>query len=171
VSLSWSSTDEAPSLYYNITMNGAAVSSLNQNTSGTFGPLQPSTTYTFTVGARDPSGNLSPISDPLVVTTDPQEEADTTPPTQPGNLTDNGMSFPDGEIWLFWQQSTDNVDPQSVIRYDVYLNGGLDHSLVGGDRTILYGVPNSLNTYTVIAVDSSGNQSTPASITTCAGSC
>jgi hypothetical protein len=28
------------------------------------------------------------------------------------------MSFQDGETWLFWQQSTDDVDPQSFIRYD-----------------------------------------------------
>jgi len=171
ISLSWSSIDESPSLYFGVTQNGTSVLSLSRNTSGTFGPLQPSTNYTFQVSVRDPSGNVGPSSDPVTVTTDPLDEADTTPPTMPGNLTDNGMSFPDGETWLFWQQSTDNVDPQSVIRYDVYLNGTLDHSLVGGGQTILYGLPDSLNTYTVIAVDSSGNESQPTSITTCAGAC
>jgi chitinase len=152
-------------------MNGSTVLSGSRDTSGTFGPLQPNTDYTFVVQARDFGGNASPLSDPVTVTTTQPNGSDTTPPTAPGNLTDNGMSFPDGETWLFWQKSTDNVDPQSVIRYDVYLNGVLDHSLLGGDRTILYGNPNSLNTYTVIAVDSAGNQSAPASITTCAGSC
>jgi chitodextrinase len=171
VSLAWSSVDDSPSLWFSVAMNGSTVLSGSRNTSGTFGPLQPNMAYSFTVIAQDFGGNRSPVSDTLTVTTDPVDGSDTTPPTQPGNLTDNGMSFPDGETWLFWQQSTDNVDPQSVIRYDVYLNGALDHSLLGADRTILYGVPNALNTYTVIAVDSAGNQSMPASITTCAGSC
>jgi hypothetical protein len=79
------------------------------------------------------------------------------------------MSFEDGETWLFWDQSTDNVDPQSVIRYDVYVNGVFDHSLLGFDRTVVYGNPGVSNTYQVIAVDSSGNQSAPATLTTCAG--
>jgi len=109
------------------------------------------------------------MSDTVSVTTDASDTADTTPPTTPGNLTDNGMSFQDGETWLFWQQSTDNIDPQSVIRYDVYVNGTLDHTLMGADRTILYGNPGVFNTYQVIAVDSAGNQSAPATLTTCAG--
>ena len=83
--------------------------------------------------------------------------------------TDNGMSFQDGETWLFWQQSTDNVDPQSVIRYDVHVNGVFDHSLLGYSQTVVYGNPGVFNTYQVIAVDSAGNQSAPATLTTCAG--
>jgi hypothetical protein len=75
----------------------------------------------------------------------------------------------DAEPWLFWEQSTDNVDPQSVIRCDVYVNGVLDHSLMGFGRTIVYGNPGVFNTYQVIAVDSAGNQSAPATLTTCAG--
>lgn len=113
--------------------------------------------------------HVSPVSDPLTVTTEASDTTDTTPPTMPGNLTDNGMSFQDGETWLFWEQSTDNVDPQSVIRYDIYANGVLDHSLIGRGNTILYGNPGVFNTYQVIAVDSAGNQSDPATLTTCAG--
>ena len=171
VSLAWSSVEDGPSVRFTVFKNGEAVLSGSKDTSGTFGLLQPETSYTFTVRAFDFGGNASPLSDPVAVTTESVDGTDTTPPTTPGNLTDNGMSFPDGETWLFWQQSTDNVDPQSVIRYDVYLNGVLDHSLFGADRTILYGNPGAANTYEVIAVDSAGNQSAPASITTCAGSC
>ncbi len=171
ISLAWSSVDDGPNVWFSVAMNGSTVLSGTRNTSGTFGPLQPSTTYSFVVRAQDFGGNLSPLSDTLTVTTEAADQTDTTPPTTPGNLTDNGMSFPDGETWLFWQQSTDNVDPQTVIRYDVYANGVLDHSLIGAGSTILYGNPNSSNTYMVIAVDSAGNQSAPASITTCAGSC
>jgi hypothetical protein len=82
----------------------------------------------------------------------------------PGNLRDNGMAFQDGKTRLFWDQSTDNLDPQSVIRYDVCANGVLDHSLVGGGLTILYGNPGVPNTYLVIAVDTAGNQSVPATL-------
>jgi chitodextrinase len=167
--LAWSSVDDGPHVWFTVFMNGTAILQGTQDTAATFGPLEPETAYTFTVQARDFGGNTSPLSDAVSVTTEPRDSTDTTPPTTPGNLTDNGMSFPDGETWLFWEQSTDNVDPQPVIRYDVYVNGALDHSLLGADRTILYGNPGVLNTYQVIAVDSAGNQSAPASLTTCAG--
>jgi chitodextrinase len=169
VSLAWSSTDDAPSLFYSVTMNGSTLFAGSRDTSANFGPLQPQTAYTFTIQARDSGGNVSPVSDPVTVTTEARDTSDTTPPTTPGDLTDNGMSFQDGETWLFWQQSTDNVDPQQFIRYDVYINGVLDGSQMGGDRTIVYGNPGVFNTYQVIAVDSAGNQSSPATLTTCAG--
>jgi chitodextrinase len=171
VSLAWSSTEDGPNVWFTVYQNGTAVLYGTRDTSAIIGPLQPETAYTFTVIAQDFGGNASPLSDPVSVTTEAMDQGDTSPPTTPGNLTDNGMSFPDGETWLFWQASTDNVDPQSIIRYDVYLNGVFNHSLLGTTRTILYGNPDALNTYQVIAVDSAGNQSAPASITTCAGSC
>jgi hypothetical protein len=105
----------------------------------------------------------------LLGTTPALAAYDQTPPTTPAHLTDAGMSFEDGETWLFWGQSTDNLDAQSTIRYDIYVNGAFDHSRVGVGRTILYGNPGVFNTYQVIAVDSAGNQSAPASLTTCAG--
>jgi hypothetical protein len=140
-----------------------------KNTSATFGPLTPQTSYTFTVQARDFAGNLSTLSGPITVTTEASNTNDTIPPTTPGNLTDNSMSFEDGETWLFWQPSTDNMDPSSVIRYDVYVNGIFDHSQQGATNTVVYGNPGVWNTYQVIAVDSAGNQSAPATRTTCAG--
>jgi len=75
------------------------------------------------------------------------------------------MSFPDGETWLFWGQSTDDLTPQPLIEYDIYLNGVLDHVVVGTGATILYGTPGALNTFQVIAVDEAGNQSVPATWT------
>lgn len=170
VSLAWSSVEDGPNVWFTVFMNVNAVRQGVRDTSGTFGPLQPETTYTFSVQARDFGGNVSPMSDPIAVTTEARSTSDTTPPTTPANFTDNGMSFQDGETWLFWQQSTDNVDPQSVIRYDVYVNGVLDHSLLGFDRTVVYGNPGVENTYQVIAVDSAGNQSAPATLITCAAS-
>jgi len=168
VSLSWSSTDDSPKLWYTVFMNGSAVLSGVRDTSRTFGPLTPETSYTFTVQARDFGGNASPLSDPVTVTTEARDTTDTEPPTTPANFRDNGMSFQDGETWLFWDQSTDNVDPQSVIRYDIYVNDVFDHSLMGYSQTVVYGNANTENTFQVIAVDSAGNQSSPATLTTCA---
>jgi len=102
------------------------------------------------------------------VTTEARDTSDTEPPTTPANFRDNGMSFQDGETWLFWDASSDNVDPPSVIRYDVYVNGVFDHSLLGYTQTVVYGNAESENTFQVIAVDSSGNESAPATLTTCA---
>jgi len=168
ISLAWSTVEDGPNVWFNVYMNGNPLMQGTKNTSGTFGPLQPETEYTFTVRASDFGGNVSPLSDPLTVTTEASDTTDTTPPTTPGNLRDNGMSFEDGETWLFWDQSTDNVDPQSVIRYDVYVNGVFDHSLMGYGNTVVYGNAGVENTYQVIAVDSAGNQSEPATLTTCA---
>jgi chitodextrinase len=169
ISLTWSSSEDGPYVWFNVLMSGNPILQGTRNTSGTFGPLEPETSYTFTVLARDFGGNVSPLSDPLTVTTEAADGTDATPPTTPANFSDRGMSFEDGETWLFWDQSTDDVDPQSVIRYDVYVNGVFDHSIMGAGRTIVYGNPGVLNTYQVIAVDSAGNQSAPASLTTCAG--
>ena len=169
ISLAWSSADDSPNLWFTVWMNGSPLRQGVRDTSGTFGPLTPETSYTFTVQARDFGGNSSPVSDPLTVTTEARDTNDTEPPTTPANFRDNGMSFEDGETWLFWDASTDNIDPPSVIRYDVYVNGVFDHSLLGYTRTVVYGNPGVLNTFQVIAVDSAGNESAPAALTTCAG--
>jgi hypothetical protein len=166
VSLAWSSTEDGPNVWFTVFMNGSAVRSGVKDTSGTFGPLTPETSYIFTVQAYDFGGNMSPMSDPVTVTTEASNTNDTVPPTTPTNF--RGSSFEDGETWLSWNQSTDNLDPQSVIRYDVYVNGVFDHSLQGSGQTIVYGNAGVENTFQVIAVDSAGNQSTPATVTTCA---
>jgi fibronectin type 3 domain-containing protein len=167
IALEWTpSHDDGPYLFYTVFVNGAAYASAGTNTSFVVNSLQPSTSYTFNVLAQDYPGNSSPLSAPVTGTTTPVNSNDTTPPTTPRNLTDNGMSFPDGETWLFWQKSTDNFDPQSVLRYDVYVNGVFDSSIVDGTMNIVYGNPGGPNTYQVISVDTSGNQSAPATLIT-----
>ena len=168
VSLAWSSVEDGPNVWFTVLMNGSPVLSGSRNTSASFGPLTPETSYTFTVQARDFGGNNSPVSDPVTVTTEATDTSDTVPPSTPGNFRDNGMSFQDGETWLFWDASTDNVTPQAQIRYDVYVNGAFDHSLQGYTRTVVYGNAEAENTFQVIAVDASGNPSAPATLTTCA---
>jgi chitinase len=143
-------------------MNGNLISQGSKKTSVTFVPLEPKTTYTFTVQARDFGGNLSPISDPVTVTTQPSNPNHVTPP--PMNLGENHWG--DGEIHVSWTQSTDDLDEQRFIRYDVYVNGVLSDMTVGSGFSIVYSLgTGGLVTVSVIAVDTAGNESAPASIT------
>jgi hypothetical protein len=122
--------------------------------------LAAATTYSFTVVAVDPSRNASAPSAAVTATTQPT--TDTTGPTAPGNL--SAMNMDGCETWLFWDQSMDDVDPQSAILYEVYVNGVLDGSQLGIDRWITYGTQSS-NTFSVQAVDSAGNRSPASSVT------
>jgi chitinase len=164
VSLAWSSVEEGPHVWFWVFKDGSPIMQGTAATSGTISLLEPETTYTFTVQAKDFAANVSPLSDPVAATTESRNTSDTTPPTTPANLTDNGMNFGE-EIWLFWEQSTDDVTPQSLIAYEVYANGVLNHTVVGRDRTVLYGTPGIVNTFQVIAVDEAGNKSSPANWT------
>src|SRR5688572_12478560 len=82
VSLAWSSVDDGPNLWFNVYLDGSPVRQGVRDTSGIFGPLESETSYTFTVQARDFSGNLSPLSDPVTVTTEARDTTDTVPPTR-----------------------------------------------------------------------------------------
>jgi chitodextrinase len=171
-SLAWSSTDDGPTIWYTIYIDGQAVSTLNSR-AGTFTcasvlvptgcvPLSQDTTYTFTVRARDIDGNLSPFSDPLIVTTAAANPNDITPPTQPMNITaeDDGA-----HVVVRWESSTDDAAPQSLIRYDVYVNDDLRAVLVGGTTAQIeldYGVSVIV---TIVAVDTADNESVPGTIT------
>jgi chitinase len=125
-SLSWLSTDDGPSIWYTIYIDGQPISSLNSRTA-TFTcaavlvptgctPLNQETTYAFTVRARDVDGNLSPLSDPVFVTTDPADPNDHTPPTQPRSVTaqkDGGVNK------VTWVPAADDLAPPSRIRDDL----------------------------------------------------
>ena len=167
-SLSWSSTDDGSFIWYTIFIDGAPVSTLNSK-SATFtcaavlvptgcSPLNQETTYAFTVQARDIDGNLSPVSDPVFVTTDPADPDDHTPPTQPANL----RAESDGAfVNVSWDPSSDDLAPPSLIRYDVYVNGELRAVVVGGTTAQFdsdYGVTNNIS---IIAVDTADNESAP----------
>lgn len=171
VSLNWSSTDDGPTIWYTIYIDGQQVSTVN-STAGALtcaavlvptycDPINQDTTYTFTVRARDVDGNLSPFSNPVVVTTDPINPNDQAAPTGPANLNaeNNG-----GFLTVRWDAATDAFAPQSLIRYDVYLNGRLSVVVIG-QTTAEVDAYFGENTITVIAVDTADNESTPATIT------
>jgi chitodextrinase len=170
-SLGWSSTDDGPTIWYSIYIDGQPVSTMNSK-AGLFTcaavlvptscvPLNQQTTYTFTVRARDVDGNLSRVSDPVFVTTDPADPNDHTPPTPPVNVTaENDGGF----LIVRWDPSTDDLAPQSLIRYDVHVNGELRAVVIGiasAQVEIDYGV----STVTVVAVDTADNESAPTTIT------
>lgn len=165
ITLAWSATDDdGPNLVYSITINGAPdPGGTTSTTSRTYGQLQPATSYTFTAQARDASGNLSPVSEPLTVTTRSNDFSDTEAPTAPANLWAD--SYGDLEFQLWWTASTDNVTPQSSIRYEIYVNGRLENIIIGAAYSRSnYGVSGS-NTVTVIAIDAAGNKSAAGTTT------
>ena len=159
--LTWSSTDDDPIIWYTIYIDGNAVTTLSSKT-GTFTPLDQETTYAFTVRARDVDGNYSPFSDPLFVTTAPADPNDQLPPTQPVNITaeNDGANF-----IVRWDPSTDDFAPQSLIRYDVFVNGELRAVVVGTTAAIVESDFLADNTITIIAVDTADNESEPGTIT------
>jgi hypothetical protein len=155
--LSWtSSADASTQVFYTLLADGSPYASgevaLRQLT---IYDLQPGTTHTYTVVARDWFGNTSE-SNTITATT--PEKTDVSPPSAPANLRlSSESSVP--EIWLDWDPSTDDTDPQSLILYELYLNGVRDHVVIGGADTITYCVGNGPNAITVRAVDTSGNAS------------
>jgi chitodextrinase len=168
--LSWSSTDDGSTIWYSIFIDGQPVSTFNSRTA-TFTcaavlvptgctPVDQEATYTFTVRARDADGNLSPMSEPDFVTTDPADPNDVTPPTEPLNVTAENF----GHLFVTWEPSTDDLAPQSLIRYDVYLNGELRAVVVGKTEAEVEG-DFGVNDIEVIAVDTADNESSPGTTT------
>jgi chitodextrinase len=117
--------------------------------------LQPSSTHTFKVVAKDRSGNTAE-SNVLTVTTPPANDA--VPPSAPSNLMfSSETSAP--EIWLDWTAATDNLDPQAQLLYEVWVNGTLASTGLGNVEDIVYCVDTGVNTIAVRALDTSGNAS------------
>jgi chitodextrinase len=119
--------------------------------------LRPATTYTFTVEANDFNGNTT-MSNPLTLTTDATN--DVTPPSAPTNVRivrDQGC----GEVFVGWNQSTDDMDPQYAIEYEIYVNGVLSPLAVsaGVSEDFVYATNFGENTFIVKAVDRAGNTS------------
>jgi hypothetical protein len=166
ISLAWSSTDDSPWISYRVTKDGVPISSgWISETSRWFTLLQPGTTYTFTAQARDvvsnsPSpGNVSAVSAPFSVTTKPLDGSDVTAPTEPSPVAADLYGDGSTEMQVWWTASTDDVTPQKVILYEVYVNGVHENSAIGTTQTNAYGVRGD-NEITVIAIDEAGNRST-----------
>ncbi|MFM9678734.1 fibronectin type III domain-containing protein [Streptomyces brasiliscabiei] len=118
--------------------------------------LRPSTTYVFTVRARDAAGNLGPPSTEVRATTPAAGPADRRAPTRPGRP--GGKAVGSKAVQLSWEPSTDDRD---VVSYDILQGGSKIHS-VGGEQTaaVVTGLrPGTRYAFTVRARDAADNVS------------
>jgi chitodextrinase len=166
VDLAWSYDDTDPSPRFDIYVNGQLWHLQVAGLSKRIVFLNPGTSYTFRVRARDSAGNPSELSDPFAVTTpaaDPNDhEPPTTPPEFHGGLIDGAT-----EAMVFWGNSADNVTASEHIRYYLYLNGQFDGATVDPypHQFSMYLTLGVVNTIEVYAVDEAGNRSAPATMT------
>ncbi|MFI8189264.1 fibronectin type III domain-containing protein [Streptomyces sp. NPDC085946] len=118
--------------------------------------LRPSTTYAFTVRARDTEGRLGPPSREVRATTPEAAPADRAAPTRPSAL--KGRAVGSRAVQLSWSASTDD---RGVVSYDVHQGGTKIHS-VGGSQTaaVVTGLrPGTRYVFTVRARDAADNVS------------
>ncbi|WP_258171269.1 fibronectin type III domain-containing protein [Paenibacillus sp. R14(2021)] len=164
VNLTWSaSTDNVGVIGYDIYKNGTLAGSTTgaSATAFTVSGLTPSTAYSFTVKAKDASGNVSAASNTLSITTD---AGDTQAPTAPTSLTSPAKT--DTSVSLSWSASTDNV---GVTGYNVYNGSTLAGTTTGVSATSLTiaGLAsNTAFTFTVKAKDASNNISAASNAVT-----
>lgn len=115
VELDWTdSVDDVSSVTYTVNVDGSPVRTGLSH--AVVQGLSPSTSYAISVTARDSWGNAA-TSNMLAITTPTADNSSA--PTAPGNL--RGFESSGCEAWLSWDTSTDDVDPQSAIRYDAYV--------------------------------------------------
>jgi len=159
IGVSWTaSTDNTSQVWYTLYHNGEPqIWDVIGLRSYTLFNLEQGTTHEFKVVARDRYFNLAE-SNVISVTT--PTSTDTTPPTAPTNLTGQLI---ENEAWISWTQSTDDTDPPSDILYDTYVDDQRTaDGILGGGSTVAYCQTFGLATFTVRAVDSSGNVSEPS---------
>jgi hypothetical protein len=159
ITVSWTqAVDDLTQTTHTLFVDGAPVHAAFLSTWTVF-YLEPSTTHTFKVKARDSFGN-SVDSNVLSLTTLPK--TDNNAPSAPTNLQFSSETAPP-ELWLTWNPSTDDTDSQNLILYETYLNGVLvPDGGVGGTNTIAYCRDIGPTTVVLRAVDTSGNRSGPS---------
>jgi Fibronectin type III domain len=170
VQLTWTkSTDNIPNncCVFSFTMNGSPLTqhinnaaAPTNNVSVIIRHIQPGTTNSFNVKVGDFSGNVA-TSNTVSATTSPSN--DVTPPTAPANVQVVDSIAP-CELYLGWTQASDETDPQDKIEYEIYVNGSLSPLPVsaGVYFDFVYAFQGD-NTFTIKAVDRSGNSSAASS--------
>ncbi|GGT39973.1 fibronectin type III domain-containing protein [Streptomyces chromofuscus] len=121
--------------------------------------LRPSTTYVFTVRARDTEGRLGPPSRAVRARTPATVAADTSAPSRPGRA--RGRAAGSRAVQLSWAASTDDG---GVASYDVHQGDTKIHSVRGTQTaTVVTGLrPGTRYTFTVRARDTADNVSAPS---------
>ena len=162
ITVSWTqAVDNISQTFHTLLVDGRPVTEAFLSTWTVF-YLEPQSTHTFSVTARDYFGN-SVESNLLTVTT--TAKTDNVAPTAPTDLRFNTVLTVPPELWLEWAPSTDDTDSQALILYETYLNGVLvPDGLVGGTNTIAYCRDIGPTTVVLRAVDTSGNRSGPSNV-------
>jgi chitodextrinase len=155
--LSWTgATDNVAVSGYDVFKDGVLLGSTTTATTYAVTGLTVSTTYVFTVKAKDASGNISVASNTLSVTT---LAPDTTAPTAPV-LSASGTTS--SSTNLSWTGATDNV---AVTGYDVYQGATLLGSTTTATTYSVTGLTASTTyTFTVKAKDAASNISIASNI-------
>ena len=150
--LSWSgATDNVAVTGYDVYKDGVLLGTTTATTYAVSN-LTASTVYSFTVRAKDASGNISVDSNIVTITT-LDIVVDTTAPTAP-TLVASGTTTTTTN--LSWSGATDAV---SVTGYDVYQNGTFKASTAGTTYAVTGLTAATPYTFYVIAKDAAGNAS------------
>lgn len=157
IGLDWSSShDNIGVAGYDVFRDGRQIATITK-TSYVDKGLKSKSTHSYYVRAFDASNNESASSRSVSATTLAQK--DTSPPTAPRSL--HPVSVSDTAITIGWSASTDNT---GVSGYIVTRSGSTFPQTSG----LLFSDPglhdNTTYNYSVVAVDGSGNKSTPATL-------
>jgi chitodextrinase len=157
INLSWTaSTDpDSPVFGYSIYRNNTQIGT-STGTSYSDTGLAPNTTYSYTVNAYDPAGNVSAQSSAVSATT---LTGDATPPSVPAGLAATPISA--SQINVSWNASTDPDSP--VAGYNVYRDGAQVGVATGTSYSDTGLALNTTYSYTVTAYDPAGNVSAQSS--------
>ncbi|MCH4830119.1 MULTISPECIES: reprolysin-like metallopeptidase [Flavobacterium] len=155
--LSWNGdTDNVGVIGYDVYQGTTLLGSITSKTYNVTG-LTPSTTYSFTVKAKDAAGNISIASNVVSVTT-LANVIDTTAPTAP-ILSASGTTT--SSTNLSWNGDTDNV---GVTGYEIYQGTTLLGSITSKTYNVTGLTPSTTYSFTVKAKDAAGNISIASNI-------
>lgn len=157
VDLTWTaSSDDLGVSSYEVFKDGISIGT-TYTTSMSVSGLSSSTTYSFTVKAKDVANNYSAASPSIDITTN---SSDSEAPSTPSSLSANNVTPFD--FLLTWTASTDNV---GVTAYDVFKDDVLYSSTSSTNLAIHNLKPSTSYVMTVKAKDGAGNFSTLGTIT------
>jgi chitodextrinase len=166
VSLSWPASTAAANCTlagYHVFRNGTLLADVTNGTTFEDGGLNAGTSYNYTVQAFDTGGHTSASSASVSLSTKADDQA----PNAPTGFT--AVANASASIALNWTPSTDMPTPggSGVTGYSIYRNNDTQPTYtVTGANTFTDSnvMADTTYTYTVRAVDKSGNQSAPSNI-------